>query len=709
MGPRLFLILCFSTLAVAALGAVAVGAWLIAARLPDVAPVGGGAQLTDIVIVYGGGVACLLGAGIAVLWAYLDHAIAQPLSQLLRGIQTVVHANPDHRIEVNDTHQLGALPVAIRDLVRRLAIAQSNVNETVATATASIEAERNRLGAILQDLHEGVIVCTPQHRILLYNTRALQILHIGGDIGLDRSLFHFITRLPIVHALGRLTSRLADGRFHESADASRVPFVGATVDGRYTLEGRMSLFLDADGGITGYVISFEDNTDELAALGLRDRLLREATEGLRAPVASLRAAAEIIGGGGLSDSEQQAFKQVVVSESQALAERLDALAARYRDIITGHWPMSDIYSSNLFNNVAGRLKERRDIQAIIVGIPQWLFGDSYTLVQTLDRLIGHASDETGAKVFDLEAVAGEKRVYLDVAWQGPVIAAATLHGWLGDRLEDALGDLTVSDVLERHKTDVWSLAGRDGRARLRLPLPPSVKIGSGQDVPPLPPRPEFYDFDLFQRGHDLGALGQQSLRSLTYVAFDTETTGLEPSSGDEIVAIAGVRIVNGRILTGESFERIVDPQRPIPRESTRFHGITENMVKDKPPVQIVLPQFRAFVGNAVLIAHNAAFDLKFIKLKEGESAISFDMPVLDTLLLSMFVHDHMTRHNLDAVAERFGVPVHGRHTALGDALVTAGVFLKMIDVLEARGIVTLDQAMAAAHSIVEVRAKQAAI
>jgi len=98
---------------------------------------------------------------------------------------------------------------------------------------------------------------------------------------------------------------------------------------------------------------------------------------------------------------------------------------------------------------------------------------------------------------------------------------------------------------------------------------------------------------------------------------------------------------------------------------------------------------------------------QFLKLKEAECGVSFDMPVLDTLLLSVFLHDHTDQHSLDAVAQRFGVPVERRHTALGDALVTAGIFVKMLDVLVARGVGTLDEAIAAGNSVVDVRTRQA--
>lgn len=222
----------------------------------------------------------------------------------------------------------------------------------------------------------------------------------------------------------------------------------------------------------------------------------------------------------------------------------------------------------------------------------------------------------------------------------------------------------------------------------------------------LPDRPEFYDYELLNLPHHLEEFDERSLRALTFTVFDTETTGLRPSHGDEMIQIAGVRIEGGEIKEKKIFDQLVNPGFEIPKQSIRFHGITDDMVEDADNIATVLPAFREFVGDSILVAHNAAFDMKFLKLKEESTQIKFDHVVIDTLLLSVFLDREIEEHTLSAIAQRFGVGIKGRHTALGDSLATAEILQIMLDRLAARGITTLDQALRACNSMVAVRKLQ---
>ncbi|MEZ5933877.1 MAG: exonuclease domain-containing protein [Alphaproteobacteria bacterium] len=699
---RLRMFLFFALIGLGAIVAIAVALVLARERI--------GAAAGPPLVLFGGAAAFAIVGLCLWVWMKFDEHVARPIERLAGDLRAIAHGGASGEVDEKASVYLGFLAPAARDIARALRQARSDVDQTVREATREVEQQKGRLEVVLRDLQEAVLICTLDHKILLYNRRALEILHISGDIGLGRSLFDVVTPQPFRHALDRLRVRFTEGRHVDHEEGLSTLVVCKTADGAHTLRGRVSLLLDAEGLLPdGYVATFSDATRELAEHAQRDRLLQEATGEMRRPAASLLAAAEMLEDNALDQEGRAAFERILVDEAQALSARLQRLEEQSRDLLAGAWPMSDVYSPTLFHCVLGkRRSDAADVE--IVGDPVWMHGDSLTIVELVDHLIDRLKVRGQAANFTLQAVPGSQRAYLELAWKGDVIASAELDDWLANPLDDDLGDITGRDVLDRHRAELWCEAlGEDG-ARLRMPLPFGKEVPGGRARPhqPLPERPEFYDFDLLGR-MDPSAIDDTPLKALTYVVFDTETTGLEPSAGDEMISIAGIRVVNGRVLRGEVFDHLINPGRGIPPASTEVHGISEAMVRTAPPLSEVLPRFRRFVGEAVMVAHNAAFDMKFLTLKQERFGLHFDNPVLDTVLLAAHVHGVSESLTLDSLAVRYGVRLadEDRHTALGDSIATAEVFLRLIDLLEAAGIRTLRDAVLASGQIVAIRRKQA--
>ena len=326
--------------------------------------------------------------------------------------------------------------------------------------------------------------------------------------------------------------------------------------------------------------------------------------------------------------------------------------------------------------------------------------DSFSLLQALASLSSRLVDAFGVKVLSLRLCEADGHARLDLVWSGHAMSTETVMTWESEpmRIGDESTPLSVRDVVERHDGAMWFERDRARQQAFFRFLLPISATAAPPDLPaPGESRPEYYDFDLFGATEPDSPLDDRSLNELTFTVFDTETTGLDPGAGDEIIQIGAVRIVNGRLLRGECFDQLVDPARTIPAASIPIHGITPAMVEGQPRIGDVLPAFQRFARDSVLVAHNAAFDMKFLQLKEASTGIRFHQPVLDTLLLSAIAHPNQESHRLEAIAARFNVPVVGRHTALGDALVTAEVLLRLIPLLQSQGIGTLREAREASQ------------
>ncbi len=219
-----------------------------------------------------------------------------------------------------------------------------------------------------------------------------------------------------------------------------------------------------------------------------------------------------------------------------------------------------------------------------------------------------------------------------------------------------------------------------------------------------PERPRLYDFSALDpvEPHVSAPDRARALRDFTYVALDVETTGVRPEAGDRIVSLAGVRIRNGLVNRGDCFDALVNPGRPVPAASARVHGITDEMLAGVPSIDVVLRAFERFAGAAALVGHDVWFDLAFLVHDAEHARLASPTPlhpVLDTRALSELVHGPAGEHTLDTVAARLGVTIQGRHSALGDALATAEIFVRLLQLLDRRGIRTLGQALDASRVV----------
>ena len=178
----------------------------------------------------------------------------------------------------------------------------------------------------------------------------------------------------------------------------------------------------------------------------------------------------------------------------------------------------------------------------------------------------------------------------------------------------------------------------------------------------------------------------QSLKG-TYIVFDLETTGFSPLS-NRIIEIGAVKVVNGSIT--DRFSTFVNPEVPIPFRIEELTGINDHMVLEAPVIEQALPEFLEFCADAVMVAHNAAFDMSFIEENCKRLGIEAEFTSVDTVALARVLLPQLNRFKLNTVAKALQIPLKNHHRAVDDAGCTAEIFVKFIKMLEEREIFTLD-------------------
>lgn len=192
-----------------------------------------------------------------------------------------------------------------------------------------------------------------------------------------------------------------------------------------------------------------------------------------------------------------------------------------------------------------------------------------------------------------------------------------------------------------------------------------------------PEDPELHRLWRICRADKRRSLLQTPVRHCRFVVLDTETTGFQVYGGDEIVSIALLEY-EGLEATGREYYQLINPRRAIPETSRRIHGIDEQTVRDAPVLSQVLPDIIEFIQDSVLVGHHLQFDLRFLNRSLYDwLGCKLGHPALDTMLMYQAWSGQLGHYELEQVAERCGVPVRERHSALGDARIAAGIFQQL--------------------------------
>lgn len=625
----------------------------------------------------------------AMAWWMADQYM-RPIMEIRRGAEIISHINLDHRIKVEAGGEIGELAVEFNLMAENLAKAYGELEGRVSEATRTLQEERNRLATVLRTMVDGVVVANEAAETILMNPRARIILGGGYTSGIGAPLSRILPSDRLSFHLKRLRRGWDPGR--EVVEDVVFPLR----DGKL-LKGSLSVVPGPGGERGGFLLVFRDLSAPSEEGSRFEEALRDMPRLLKGPVATSRSLVEtLLRHRDMSAEKQQAFLSAVAEEMDRLNGRVTAMEEAASGARTSRWPAIPSDPRELLEEslvpVTGlevEIEAGGPVPAVLV--------EPFSWVASLRCVLRWIEQKNSGQ----QPVGADLRVE-----EGTVVTTFRVkRPFAGDLAE--LESLKVSPAGEeplplgvavrRNRGELWTRSSGD-YLEVRLALLQATAVAEARRTDGLiEGEPEFYNFDLFlpRPVSEREDLLQALLTDLDYVVVDTETTGLQLSRGDKVISISGIRIRRGRIQNAGIFNTLVNPGRPIPPESIEIHHIEDHMVAGSPSMNEVYRQFAEYVGDSVLVAHNAAFDKKCLDLAAAEAGLpQIDNPILDTLLLSYAIHKETEGHSLEAIAGRMGITIEGRHTSLGDARAAAQIFLGLVSLLPGRDVRTLAEAKA---------------
>ncbi|MFO8033501.1 MAG: 3'-5' exonuclease [Desulfohalobiaceae bacterium] len=565
------------------------------------------------------------------------HNYIVPLYYLEEETTLIVRANPRHRINIKGCKEIQDVASSVNSLADYLQTVRDKAQQELREQFHRLEREKDLYVGILNDLPVGVISCSEEGEIMAYNKRASSMFTPASR---EQGCFSACSFLGLHKGISELLSPALLG-FALQNLKERIAFSGADKPLVFTCSSQEDRLLYMqmvplwrEQLFLGYNLLCYDLIEQAELRPGEDRLhlvWPKQSVGLQ-QVMQMVSQEEGLG----LHPEGPVEEQQIQADVFLLQRLLSFLLRRCWELFTQ-------------KEFAYNISRQEDSLALQIVLPQ-----------------------------------GELDQEMIEFWRTSPLVGFGEH----DR------EIHVQDVLDLHQLElkVQDKEGDPGTLlRLSFRLPRQEWIEPEWNVQPSNGL-QFARLQIMDQARENKDPLDRDLEELAYTVLDTETTGMNPHAGDEIISISAVRVVNGKLQLQEIFNQLVNPQRLIPAESVKIHGIKPEMVEGQPVIAEVLPVFKRFAQGTVLVAHNAYFDMMFINRKKQEARITMNNAVLDTALLSCLVMPHQKDQSLDAVAKRLGVRIYARHTSLGDAMTAAEIFLALLPLLRHKGITTLRQA-----------------